>query len=41
MSSRKITPWHGLVFAVAAIFGAARAFLSPAASALVPMLVRI
>ncbi len=29
--------WH--VFAIAAVFGAARAFLSPASSALVPMLV--
>ena len=31
--------WFGSIFAIAAIFGAARAFLSPAATALTPMLV--
>ena len=33
------TPNFNHIFAIAAVFGAARAFLSPAASALVPMLV--
>ena len=33
------TPAFAHIFAIAAVFGAARAFLSPAASALVPMLV--
>ncbi len=37
--AREPAPDYRHIFAVAAIFGAARAFLSPAASALVPMLV--
>lgn len=35
----KETPRFGHIFAIAALFGASRAFLSPAASAMVPMLV--
>lgn len=34
-------PDYRLIFAIAALFGAARAFLSPASSALVPMLVPV
>ena len=37
--AKEITPNFNHIFAIAAVFGAARAFLSPAASALVPMLV--
>lgn len=37
--AREATPNFNHIFAIAAVFGAARAFLSPAASALVPMLV--
>lgn len=37
--SRQAAPDLTLIFLIAALFGAARAFLSPAASALVPMLV--
>lgn len=33
------TPHLGLIFAIAAVFGGARAYLGPAASAMVPMLV--